>query len=85
VADAGARAAKALREHQKRMAPLERLDAARRLREAADALEQDSVQAARDSGCTWAEIAKVYGLTKQAAQQRFRARTEKPAAQAPPA
>jgi hypothetical protein len=82
MADAGARATKALRELQKRTAPLERLDAARRVREAADALEQDSVQAARDSGCTWTEIAKVYGLTKQAAQQRFRA---KPAEKAPPA
>lgn len=77
MADAGTRAAKALREHERRTAPLERLDAARRLREAADALEQESVQAARDSGCTWTEIARVYGLTKQAAQQRFRAKPQK--------
>lgn len=74
VAEAAARAGKALREHQKRTEPLERLDAARRLREAADALEQEAVQAAREAGCTWTEIARVFGMTKQAAQQRFRPR-----------
>jgi hypothetical protein len=80
MADAATRVSKALREHQKRSAPLEQLDAARRVREAADALEQESVLTARESGCTWTEIATVYGLTKQAAQQRFRARPDKTAA-----
>ena len=49
-----------------------RLEAARRLRESADRLEQAHVDAARQAGLTWAEIGKVYGLTKQGAQQRFR-------------
>lgn len=52
--------------------PLIRLDAARRLREAADQLEITQVEAARKAGCTWVEIGACYGLTKQGAQQRFR-------------
>ena len=53
--------------------PLSRLDAARRLREAADELEAAQVEAARKAGATWIEIGACYGLTKQGAQQRFRA------------
>lgn len=53
--------------------PLGRLDAARRLREAADELEAAEVEAARRAGATWTEIGACYGLTKQGAQQRFRA------------
>ena len=52
--------------------PMARLDAARRLRRAADELEAAEVVAARDSGATWIEIGACYGLTKQGAQQRFR-------------
>ena len=44
---------------------IERLDAARRLREAADDLELAQVKAARKAGATWAEIGRCYGLTKQ--------------------
>jgi hypothetical protein len=51
---------------------VDRLDAARRLREGADELERTAVGAARAGGMTWAEIGAVYGLTKQGAQQRFR-------------
>ena len=54
--------------------PISRLDAARRLREAADELEAVQVEAARKAGATWIEIGACYGLTKQGAQQRFRAR-----------
>jgi hypothetical protein len=50
-----------------------RLDAARRLREAAEELEAAQVEAARKAGATWIEIGACYGLTKQGAQQRFRA------------
>jgi hypothetical protein len=50
-----------------------RLEAARRLREAADELEAAQVEAARKAGATWIEIGACYGLTKQGAQQRFRA------------
>jgi hypothetical protein len=53
--------------------PISRLDAARRLREAAEELEAAQVAAARKSGATWNEIGACYGLTKQGAQQRFRA------------
>ena len=53
--------------------PISRLDAARRLREAADELEAAQVDAARKAGATWIEIGACYGLTKQGAQQRFRA------------
>ena len=53
--------------------PISRLDAARRLREAADELEAVQVEAARKAGATWIEIGACYGLTKQGAQQRFRA------------
>jgi molybdenum cofactor biosynthesis enzyme len=52
--------------------PMSRLDAARRLREAAEELEAAQVDAARKAGATWAEIGACYGLTKQGAQQRFR-------------
>jgi hypothetical protein len=50
-----------------------RLDAVRRLREAAEELEAAQVEAARKAGVTWIEIGACYGLTKQGAQQRFRA------------
>jgi len=53
--------------------PMSRLEAARRLREAAEELEAAQVEAARKAGATWNEIGACYGLTKQGAQQRFRA------------
>jgi hypothetical protein len=65
--------------------PMSRLEAARRLREAAEELEAAQVEAARKAGATWNEIGACYGLTKQGAQQRFRAARNqaKPAAAAP--
>ncbi len=59
--------------------PLGRLDAARRIREAAEALELTQVESARALGVTWKEIGSCYGLTKQGAQQRFRAGVAGPA------
>lgn len=53
--------------------PMSRLEAARRLREAAEEVEAAQVAAARKAGATWSEIGACYGLTKQGAQQRFRA------------
>ena len=53
--------------------PINRLEAARRLREAAEEMEAAQVEAARKAGATWIEIGACYGLTKQGAQQRFRA------------
>ena len=53
--------------------PISRLEAARLLREAAEELEAAQVEAARKAGATWHEIGACYGLTKQGAQQRFRA------------
>ena len=65
--------------------PMDRLEAARRLREAAEELEAAQVEAARKAGATWIEIGACYGLTKQGAQQRFRAARNqaKPAVAAP--
>jgi hypothetical protein len=53
--------------------PIGRLNAARLLREAAEELEAGQVEAARKAGATWNQIGACYGLTKQGAQQRFRA------------
>jgi hypothetical protein len=57
--------------------PMSRLQAARRLREAAEELEAAQVEAARKAGATWSDIGACYGLTKQGAQQRFRAARSK--------
>ncbi len=51
--------------------PAQRLDAARRLREAAEEIEQFAAADARWDGTTWTEIGALYGTTKQGAQQRF--------------
>lgn len=51
---------------------LEALAAARRLRDAADALELQLVVHAREQRATWTEIGAIYGTSKQGAQQRFR-------------
>ena len=56
--------------------PLLRLDAIRRAREALDELEAVTVIAARADGVSWRNIGAVYGLSKQGAQQRFRAATQ---------
>ena len=64
---------------------MSRLDTARQLREAAEELEAAQVEAARKAGATWSEIGACYGLTKQGAQQRFRAaRSHGEAGTAPP-
>jgi hypothetical protein len=53
--------------------PIGALAAARRLREASESIERDAVSAARAAGVSWSAIGRVYGLTKQGAQQRFKA------------
>jgi hypothetical protein len=63
--------------------PMSELEAVRRLREAAEALEAAQVRTARKAGATWNEIGALYGLTKQGAQQRFRAAHDQAAAPAP--
>ena len=64
--------------------PLDALAAAKLVREAADDLEREAVAAARADGASWLRIGAVYQLTKQGAQQRFKARRaespEEPAA-----
>ncbi len=52
--------------------PIDQLDAARRIREAAQDLEARALEVAREAGATWKDIGDCYGLTKQGAQQRFR-------------
>ena len=68
--------------------PLERLAAAvelaEQVRQRADELVDHFVRAARVSGCTWAEIGRELGVTKQAAQQRFVAVSASPREAWPP-
>lgn len=51
---------------------LQRLRLARRIALAAEELERAAVTLARAEGHTWAEIGEQFGMSKQAAQQRFR-------------
>ena len=51
---------------------LARLEAVREAREALEQLEAETARRARDSGVTWSQIGALYGVSKQAAQQRFR-------------
>ena len=53
--------------------PLLRLDAIRSARERLERLEAAAVREARHAGATWKAIGALYGLSKQGAQQRFRA------------
>jgi hypothetical protein len=55
--------------------PLVGLAAARRARDAAEALERVLVAEVRRRGGTWSQIGRAYGTTKQAAQQRFHTTT----------
>lgn len=52
--------------------PLARLDALRQVREAVERLEREAAEAARADGATWRRIGELYGVSRQAAQQRFR-------------
>ncbi len=54
-----------------------RLQAIRRLRERVEAVETDLVAAARADGLSWTKIGAVYEMSKQGAQQRFRAATKR--------
>jgi hypothetical protein len=54
--------------------PLAALQAIAELRPRLAEWEQAAVQAAREKGATWEEIATAMGVTRQAAQMRFRAR-----------
>ena len=49
-----------------------RLVLAHEIQRAAVVLEQQSVADARDAGMTWTQIGALFGMTKQAAQQRFK-------------
>lgn len=71
--DAPSRIKVALRSYLDSADSIAQLDASRRLREAAEELEMDAIERARENGATWREIGSCYGLTKQGAQQRFRA------------
>jgi hypothetical protein len=68
----GRRVARALDELASITDPLKRLEAVRGAREAAEALEARAVREARAAGATWGQIGSLYGVSKQAAQQRFR-------------
>jgi hypothetical protein len=49
-----------------------RLEAANRLRHAADALVTELVNEARAAGATWADIGEALGVSTQAAHQKYR-------------
>ena len=56
---------------KKQLAALKRVDQAdERLTRAREDLDA-AVRAARNIGCSWQQIADLFGLTRQAAQQRF--------------
>ena len=50
----------------------ERLVLAEEIRSLAVALQNASVAEARQAGLTWTQIGALFGMTKQAAQQRFK-------------
>ena len=54
--------------------PMSRLAAVRRALRGLEELEQATVAEARAAGATWGQIGTIYGVSKQAAQQRFRRR-----------
>ena len=49
-----------------------RLEAAARLRHAAEALVAELVAQAREDGATWADIGETLGVSTQAAHQKYR-------------
>lgn len=51
--------------------PLEALRAAVRLRAELERLEAMHVRRARVDGCTWAEIATILGVSKQAVHKKY--------------
>ena len=70
--DSSSRIKVALHAHQQATDPLDKLKMSRTIRVAAEELEADAIEQARNSGATWREIGSCYGVTKQGAQQRFR-------------
>ena len=63
-----------LRSLDKGASPLDPVALARRIREAAEELEAAKVDEARAGGVSWREIGLLYGMSKQAAHQRFGSR-----------
>lgn len=72
VSSASRRVAKALTALAALPDPLERLETIHDTRVALERLAQEAVDEARASGATWKQIGALYGISKQAAQQRFR-------------
>jgi hypothetical protein len=58
---------------------IDRVAAARRLRQLADQVERDAVAEARAGGVRWVDIGELYGTSKQSVQQRFRIKPAPPA------
>lgn len=65
--------------------PVDRLEAIRSVQETLEQMAREAADEARAAGTTWKQIGAVYGVSKQAAQQRFRRRTAATAEPAPPA
>ncbi|HLY82651.1 MAG TPA: hypothetical protein VKQ71_06685 [Acidimicrobiales bacterium] len=51
--------------------PLEGIREARRLEAALDKMLRDQVRQAKEAGCSWTDIGRALGTTKQAAWERF--------------
>jgi hypothetical protein len=51
--------------------PIEGIELAHRVELALDKLLRDQVRRARSSGCSWTEIGRALGTTKQSAWERF--------------
>ena len=67
-----------LRRVANRDLPLDALAALRELRAELAELEREHVDAARARGASWDDVARALGITRQAVQQRMRARDEEP-------
>jgi len=51
--------------------PVEGIEVARGLERALDKLLREQVRRAREGGCSWTEIGRALGTTKQSAWERF--------------
>ena len=51
---------------------LERARIAARIADEAERISRTEVMAAREEGATWAEVGEAFGVTRQAAHERFR-------------
>jgi len=61
----------ALEELESQLKLILRVRVVKNAREQAERLETETIAQARAGGCTWGQIGEVYGVTRQAALQRW--------------